>query len=213
MEGGGDGQENGLHGPLLLGDGDGALHGGAATGDHHLSVRIVIGRFAHFALRGFGGDGGRGGEVEAEQRRHGAFAHRHGLLHGGAANAQEARGVGNGEGASGGERRIFAQRMTGHEGGVGGEAEASFRLQHAQGGERDGHEGRLGIGGEGQFIRRAVPHEGGKLLREGRVHLVEDGAGGGEGVGKGLAHTHLLAALSGKDEGRAHGFSRVFVRA
>jgi hypothetical protein len=55
-------------------------------------------------LRGLRRDRCRLIEVKPKQCRHGAGANRHRFLHRPAADAQEPRGIGNGERASGGER-------------------------------------------------------------------------------------------------------------
>ena len=52
-------------------------------------------------------------EVEPEQRRHGALADRHGLLHGPAADAEQPRRIGEVEAARRGQRGIFAERVAG----------------------------------------------------------------------------------------------------
>ena len=54
-------------------------------------------------------------QIGAEQRRHGAFARRHGALHGVAAQPEEARGLGDREAAGSGERAVFAEGMSGDE--------------------------------------------------------------------------------------------------
>src|SRR5262249_8512855 len=73
-------------------------------GDHDLSATIVVGSLANLALRSLRRNRCRLIEVEAKQCRHGADADRHCLLHRATADAQEARGVGNGERSCGGER-------------------------------------------------------------------------------------------------------------
>ena len=80
------------------------------------------------------------------------------------------------EGAGGGQRRIFAERMAGDERRVAREIEAGLGLQHAQGRERHRHQRRLGVLGQRQRVGRALPHERGELLAERRVDLVEHGA-------------------------------------
>ena len=106
--------------------------------------------------------------------------------------------------AGGGKRRIFAERMAGHEGGIALEIEPGLGLQHADRREADRHQGRLGVGRQGQVLGRPLPHEGGELLGEGLVHLVENGPGLREGIGQGLAHADRLAALPGKNECARH---------
>ena len=81
----------------------------------HEEITIHPASVDGFALRGFGRHRGRGIELETQQRRHRAGADRHRLLHGAAANAQQPRGVGDGERAGRRQRRIFAERMAGDE--------------------------------------------------------------------------------------------------
>ncbi len=204
MERRGHGERDGTHGALALGDLAGPLDGGGVAGDDHLAGRIVVGDVADLALSGLGGDGGDLVEVEAEDRRHGTGADRGGRLHGGAAQAQQPGGVGDGDGAGGGQRRILAQRMAGDEGGVALQVEPGLGLQHAQRRERGGHQRRLGVGGERQRLDRPVPHDGRQLLAQRLVDFLEHGAGDGELIGEGLAHADRLAALPGKHEGAAH---------
>src|SRR5690606_41384161 len=74
---------------------------------------IVVGDLADGANRSLGAGGLDVGLLQPDDRRHRALAHRNGRLHGVAADAQEPRGIGDREGAGGGERRIFAERMAG----------------------------------------------------------------------------------------------------
>ena len=97
-------------------------------------------------------------ELDADERRHGADADRHRLLHGAAAYAQQPRRVGNRERLRGRERRIFAERMAGDEGRVAREIDAGFGFEHAQRRERHRHQRRLRVLGQGQRLRRPVPH-------------------------------------------------------
>ena len=80
---------------LGLGDLDRALDRGLVARHHDLAAAIVVGGLADLALRGLRRDRRGRVEVEPEQRRHGAGADRHRLLHGVAADAQQPRGVGD----------------------------------------------------------------------------------------------------------------------
>src|ERR1043165_2488361 len=82
---------------------------------HDLPAAVVVGDVADFPLRRFGRGSRRGIKLKAEQRRHGAGADRHRLLHGAATDAKEFRGVRNAQRPGRGERRIFAERMTSDE--------------------------------------------------------------------------------------------------
>ena len=190
--------------PLACASADRALDGGLVAGDHDLGAAIVVRRVADLALRRLAGDLERGLVFEAEQGRHRPLPHRNRLLHGVAADAQQPRRIGDREAAGGGERRIFAERMAGDEGGVALQVEAGLGLQHAHGRQADGHEGRLGVRGEGELLGRPLPDEARQLLRQGRVHLVEDGPGLRKGLGQRLAHADGLAALARKDECARH---------
>ena len=63
-------------------------------------------------------DGRSLGIVETEERGHGAGADGRRSLHGLASDTQEASRIGEAEGASGGERRILAERMARDENGI-----------------------------------------------------------------------------------------------
>jgi hypothetical protein len=142
--------------------------------------------------------------IEPKQRRHGASPHRHRLLHGKTADAQQARGVADAEAAGGGERGILAERVSGYERRMPRHRKAGLGLQHAQGGERDRHQGRLGIFGELKGFGGTVPDDGGQLLAERRVDLVENRAGSRKRLGQGLAHADRLGALPRKGKCRGH---------
>ena len=67
------------------------------------------------------------------------------------------------------------------------EVEAALGLQHAQGREARRHQGRLGVGGEGQLLRRPLEHQPRQVLAQGGIDLVEHGPGLREGLGEVLA--------------------------
>ena len=104
----------------------------------------------------------------------------------------------------GGERGIFAKRMAGHESGVLREFHALLGLERAQGGEADGHQGRLGVGGELQLRGIALEHQGRELLAERRVDLFEHRARRRKGVVESLAHADGLRALARKEKCDRH---------
>ena len=104
VEGRGDGQHHGAPSAPFFRDLDGAFDRRLVARHHDLSAAIVVRGLANLPLRGLRRDRRRLIEVKPEQCRHAAGAHRHRLLHSPTANAQEPRGVGNGERASGGER-------------------------------------------------------------------------------------------------------------
>jgi hypothetical protein len=123
------------------------------------------------------------------------------------AQAQQARGVGDREGARGGERGVLAERVAGEVGGVAREHQAGLGLERAQGGEARRHERRLRVGGEGQRVRRPLEDGGGQRLAERLVDLGEDGARRGVAFGERPAHADRLAPLPRKDEGPRHAVS------
>src|SRR6266508_3110501 len=143
-------------------------------------------------------------ELEPEQRRHGAGADRHRLLHGATADAHETCGIGDRERAGGGKRRIFAERMTGHELRVARETDARLGFQHSHRRERDRHQCRLRVLGERQRLGRPFPDDLGELLAERRIHLLEDLPRRRKGVGQRLAHADRLAALPREYESDRH---------
>ena len=166
-------QQHGALGALGFGDLERALDRGLVAGNHDLPAAIVVGGLADLPLGGLVGDRDRGLIVQSEQRRHGADADRHRLLHGKAAGAQQPRGVADAEAAGRRQRGIFAERMSRHEGCVAPDREAGLGLQHAQGRERNRHQRRLGVFGELQGFRRAVPDDRGQLFPKRRIDLVE----------------------------------------
>ena len=80
------------------------------------------------------------------------------------------------------------------------DGKAGLGLQHAQGGDRDRHQGRLGIFGELEGFGRAIPDDGRQLLAERGIDLVEYGPRGRKGVRQGLAHADGLGTLPRKCE-------------
>jgi hypothetical protein len=116
VEGRRDVQRNGPR-AQFLGLLDGAVDGGLVARDDDVAVVVVIGHDADAdfrpGLRRLFGQGQIG--LRADQRRHGAPAHRHGALHGLPAQLQQPGGVGERDRPGGAQGRIFAQRMAGHE--------------------------------------------------------------------------------------------------
>ncbi len=82
--------------------------------DDDLSTAVEVGGAHDLALRGLGAGGHHGLGVEAHDGRHGAHAGRHGLLHEAAPQVNERDGVRQGERARRDERRVLAERVTGH---------------------------------------------------------------------------------------------------
>ena len=154
-----DGQHDGALRALRRRKRDRALDRRLVAGDHDLGAAVVVRDVADLALRRIARDLGRGFGVEAEQRRHGADPDRGRVLHGIAANAQQPRRVGDREGAGGGKRRILAERVPGDEGGVAGKVEPGLGLEDADRSKAHRHEGRLGIRGQRQRVRRALEHQ------------------------------------------------------
>ena len=87
-------------------------------------------------------------------------------------------------------------------------------LERAHRGERGRHQRRLGVAGQGELGRVALPDQGGELLAERGVDLVEDRPRGRKGLGEVAPHADDLGALPGKHECPRHDpslalFSRV----
>ena len=204
MEGGGHRQQHRALGAFALGDFHRAFDRGLVARHHHLTGAVVVGGLADLALCGFRRHRRRRVEFQPDQRRHGAHADRHRLLHRQPAHPQQAGGVGNGERAGGGERRIFAERMAGDELRVARKLEPGLVLQHAHHRERDRHQRRLRILGKRERLDRAVENDVAELGAERRVDFVEYPLRGHEIRGQRLAHAHRLAALAGKYESDRH---------
>ena len=204
MEGAGDRQHHRAPHALGLGDLDGPLDRGPVAGDHDLSAAIVVGGLHHLALRSLGGDRGGLIEIDTEERRHGADADRHRLLHGTAADAHQPHRIGQRKRAGRRQRGIFADRMAGDELRVARQIHAGFGFQDPHGRQRDRDQGRLRVLGEHHPFRRPLPHDGAEPVAERRVDLVEHLPGRGKGLGERLAHADGLAALPRKHERDRH---------
>jgi hypothetical protein len=165
---------------------------------------IVVGGLADLALRRLASDRVRHLEIEADQGRHGAGAHRHRLLHGIATQAQQSRRIGERQAPGGGQSRIFAERMAGDESDVAGKVEPGFVREHPHCREAHRHQRRLGIGRQRQNVGWALPHDRRQLLAERLIDLGEYVPSRGESIGECLAHAHNLAALAGKYERDSH---------
>ena len=150
-------------------------------------------------------------EIGAEQRSHGAGAHRHRLLHGFAPQAQQARRIAQRQAAGGGERRVLAQRMAGDEGCAIEQPPIALGLERANDRNRDRHERGLRVTGERELALLAPEHEPRERLAERLIHLLKHPAGSRKGIVKIAAHANRLRTLSRKDDGRRHaGDSCVF---
>jgi len=204
MEGGRDIQGN-RAGAQFLGLFDGPVDGGLVAGDDDIAGVVVIGDDADADLgtSGGGGLGQRQIGLRPDQRGHGAASNRNGALHGLAAQLQQAGRVGDRDRAGGAEGGIFAQRMAGDEAGA-ADVDAELDLQRAGGGQRNGHQGGLGVLGQRQLVLGPLAHQDRQLLAQRLVDLGIDLAGRGEGVGQGRAHADRLAALSGEQKGEGH---------
>ena len=156
--------------------------------NHRLAAAIVIGQFHHLALCGLGADFGGEVGLGAQQGRHGAEVRRHGLLHRLAAQAQQPGGDRHRQGAGCGQGAVFAQGMAGYQGHLIGQAEAALTLQHPHHRHGDGHQRRLGIGGEGQLIGWAFEDQAREFLLQRVIHLLKGFPRDGEGVGQIPAH-------------------------
>ena len=85
-----------------------------------------------------------------------------------------------------------------------GERLAAVLLQDAHDRDADRHQRRLGVLGEDQVGFRPFAHQFRQILLQRLVDLLEDVAGGGEGVGQVDAHADGLGSLSRKDESATH---------
>ena len=124
-------------------------------------------------------------------------------MHGLAAELQETRSVGEGQGTRRAEGRVLAKGVAGHEGGA-VNADPEFPLQRPHHGKTDSHEGGLSVFRQGELVLGTLPHQGGELLAKGLVDLLEDLAGRSKGNGQVGAHADGLAALARKQKGKTH---------
>jgi hypothetical protein len=202
------GQHHGALGAFGFGDFAGALDSCLRSRNDDLPRRVVI---RHHADAAFGcrfrGRGFRAFDIDAEQRTHRAVAHQHRGLHSTATCLQKPRCICERERTHGRQRRIFAQRMAGHEARMTRQIERAFAFEHADDSEARGHDRGLCIFGENKIGFGAFPHQPGKLLVDGFVNFFEHLARDAKRLGQPAAHTDGLAALSRKNE-RAHHAAR-----
>ena len=206
MEGRGDRQQHAALDAALARQLNRALDRRLGAADHDLPGRVVVGGRAdrtRLLRRGLG-DRRRRLEIGAEQRRHGAFADRHRLLHGAPAPLQEPRGVAERQRAGRGQRRIFAERMPGHERDPVGDPHAALALDHPHHRQAHRHQRRLGVLGQGQLQLRPLEHQPRQPLLQRLVDLLERLARRRKGFRQRPPHADGLRPLPRKHEGRAH---------
>ena len=150
------------------------------------------------------GDGAGGLQVEAHQRRHRPLAQGHGFLHSAAAGFQQRRRIGDGKTPHGGQGRILAEGMAGDEGCRLAKINPAVLGQHPNHRQADGHDRRLRVLGQDQFVIRALEHQLRQVLAEGFVYFLENLPGRRECPGDLLAHADDLGRLAGKNERARH---------
>ena len=204
MEGSRDREHHGPLGAAKLCQIHGAFNCNLGARQHDLSAAIIIGGGADADAAGFRSDRLDVGQFETDQRGHCAGADGDRFLHGTAADAQQPRRIGNGQRPGRGKRGIFAERVTGNEGRVALEIDAGFRLEDAQGRERNCHQSRLRVFGQRQRIGRPVPDDIAQPFVQGGIDFFEDPPRRRKGLSQSLAHTDGLTALTGKNKRRRH---------
>ena len=135
--------------------------------------------------------------VQAEDGRHGAHAHGHGLLHELAAPPHETEGLREIQGIGRDQGGVLAQAVPGHRGRL---HEQALGGQGAVDGDRRGQERRLGVRGQTELLLGTLPAEAREREAQDLVGLLEGAAGLLGRVGPGAAHAGLLRALAGEDE-------------
>ena len=93
--------------------------------------------------------------------------------------------------------------MAGHKGGR-RDVYVKVVFQDPHHGEAGRHQSGLCILGQRQIFNRAIGHQAGQILAQGRIDLVKDSLGAGEVFGKLLAHANGLRALTWKNKGEFH---------
>ena len=180
---------------------DRALDRLGMAGEDDLAGIVVVGDFADLSLCSRFGQRGRLVDIGPEQRGHRAFADRHRILHGDAAQAQKLRRVRQRESARRAQGGVFTERMARDAGGVVRQLDPEFLRQHALGGDGVGHDRGLRIRGQRQFAFRPFAHQSADFLRQRLVDFLEHFARNGAGIGEIGTHPDLLAPLTGEDKG------------
>ena len=85
-----------------------------------------------------------------------------------------------------------------------GDVQTHVFFQHPHHGHGSGHDGGLGVFGEGKIGLGAFPHQLGQLLGQRIIDFLEDFARRAESTGKLLAHADFLAALTGEKKCASH---------
>ena len=85
------------------------------------------------------------------------------------------------------------------------EFQAAIAPQHPHDGQAHGHQGGLGVFGQGQLFDRSFKHQPREVLIQRLVDLFKHRAGGWQGLGQDLPHAHGLAALTRKFNGARQG--------
>jgi len=146
---------------------------------------------------------GRGGKIEAEQRRHRPHPCRNRRLHRRPPHPQQQRRVGKADRTGGTQGGILAQRMPGDEGNPG--HAQPFGLQRRKRRHRGCHQGRLGILRQGQLGKIAVPDQRRQPFVKRVIHRVEHRPRRWIGLGQRAPHADGLRPLPRKHECAAHG--------
>jgi len=177
-----------------------SLDGPHMPRDDHLGRIIVIGHGADFALRRCVGERRGLLDVGAQQGRHAAFADRHRLLHRQATQFQQLRGRRQVQGPCRTESAILAEAVARDIAAQILQRLAAVLFHDPQGRNRVGHDSRLRILGQGQFVGGPLAHQLEQTLLQRVIDFLENFASGAARFGKRLAHADRLAALSRKNK-------------
>ena len=172
--------------------------------------RIIVRDLGDFAFGGGCGETLSRFDLGPEKSEHRALPWRHGLLHGLSAQAQQLRGFGHGERASGSQRRIFAERMARHERRLDC-VRSIFLAKRSIGRQRYRHQRGLRVGCQRQRRFRPLPQGARKALAKRLIDLFEHVTRHGEALREALSHANGLAALPWKCECKCHA-ARVVTR-
>ena len=172
-----------------------ALHRRRITRDHDLLWRIDVSGRTYLALSRIPADLGNLRQFHSQDRRHGADADRHRLLHVLAAIADGAHRVGQAHGPRRHVSGILAQALACDKCRLG-----DMALKNSQRRDRGGKNCRLGDFGQTQLFFRTLKAQLRQFVTQGVVGFFKRLPGGRIFFGEILSHSNGLRSLAGEDK-------------